>query len=103
VASHFRKEEQANRRFVVGLRCDMNSRKVAAGNVHECVGAIMGYGADECDAWGFKPKASGQYVIVGAGNWMLRNAKIVKKSGIHVFTMRDIDERGNAATDGPTR
>src|SRR6266853_448924 len=58
--------------------------------------AIMGYGADELVMLGgFKPKAEpGNIVIVGARDLDAQERKIVKKSGIHVFTMRDIDERG---------
>jgi len=36
----------------------------------------------------------GNIVIVGARDLDAQERKIVKKSGIHVFTMRDIDERG---------
>ena len=44
---------------------------------------------------GFKPKAeAGNIVIVGARDLDAQERKIAKKSGIHVFTMRDIDERG---------
>src|ERR1700741_28122 len=58
--------------------------------------AIMGYGADELVMLGgFKPKAEpGNIVIVGARDLDAQERKIVKKSGIRVFTMRDIDERG---------
>jgi arginase len=58
--------------------------------------AIMGYGASELvDLGGFKPKAEpGNIVIVGARDLDAQERKIVKKSGVHVFTMRDIDERG---------
>src|SRR5205814_8287407 len=42
-----------------------------------------------------KPKAEpGNSVIVGASDLDAQERKIVKKSGSHVFTMRDIDERG---------
>jgi arginase len=56
----------------------------------------MGYGAPELvDLLGFKPKAEpANIVIVGARDLDAQERKIVKKSGIHVFTMRDIDERG---------
>jgi arginase len=58
--------------------------------------AIMGYGATELvDLLGFSPKVEPQnIVIVGARDLDAQERKIVKKSGIHVFTMRDIDERG---------
>src|SRR5207244_11253657 len=55
-----------------------------------------GYGAPELvDLLGLKPNAEpGNIVIVGARDLDAQERKIVKKSGIHVFTMRDIDERG---------
>jgi arginase len=56
----------------------------------------MGYGPTELvDLGGFKPKAEpANIVIVGARDLDAQERKIVKKSGVHVFTMRDIDERG---------
>src|SRR5260370_14433947 len=68
-----------------------------SGNVHGMpLAAIMGYGAPELvDLLGFKPKAEpANIVIVGARDLDAQERKIVKKSGVHVFTMRDIDERG---------
>src|SRR5258708_33084569 len=56
----------------------------------------MGYRAPELvDLRGCKPKAEpGNIVIVGARDLDAQERKIVKKSGVRVFTMRDIDERG---------
>ena len=68
-----------------------------SGNIHGMpLAAIMGYGAPELvDLGGFKPKAEpGNIVIVGARDLDAQERKIVKKAGVHVFTMRDIDERG---------
>jgi arginase len=77
---------------------DMNTPESSpSGNVHGMpLAAIMGYGAPELvDLLGFKPKAEpGNIVIVGARDLDAQERKIVKKSGVHVFTMRDIDERG---------
>ena len=77
---------------------DMNTPESSpSGNVHGMpLAAIMGYGAPELvDLLGFKPKAEPRnIVIVGARDLDAQERKIVKKSGIHVFTMRDIDERG---------
>ena len=77
---------------------DMNTPESSpSGNVHGMpLAAIMGYGAPELvDLLGFKPKAEpGNIVIVGARDLDTQERKIVKKSGVHVFTMRDIDERG---------
>ncbi len=58
--------------------------------------AIMGYGATELvDLLGFQPKIEPQnIVLVGIRDLDAQERKLVKKSGVHVFTMRDIDERG---------
>jgi arginase len=68
-----------------------------SGNVHGMpLASIMGYGASELtELMGFKPKAEpANIVIVGARDLDAHERKIAKKSGVHVFTMRDIDERG---------
>ena len=44
---------------------------------------------------GFQPKIEPQnIVLVGIRDLDAQERKLVKKSGVHVFTMRDIDERG---------
>ncbi len=98
VANHFRKEKKQIGYLWLDAHGDMNTPESSpSGNVHGMpLAAIMGYGAPELvDLLGFKPKAEpGNIVIVGARDLDAQERKIVKKSGIHVFTMRDIDERG---------
>jgi arginase len=98
VANHFRKEKKQIGYLWLDAHGDMNTPESSpSGNVHGMpLAAIMGYGAPELvDLLGFKPKAEpGNIVIVGARDLDTQERKIVKKSGIHVFTMRDIDERG---------
>lgn len=98
VANHFRKEKRQIGYLWLDAHGDMNTPESSpSGNVHGMpLAAIMGYGATELvDLLGFKPKAEpGNIVIVGARDLDAQERKIVKKSGIHVFTMRDIDERG---------
>ena len=98
VASFFRKEKKQIGYLWLDAHGDMNTPDSSpSGNVHGMpLAAIMGYGAPELvDLLGFKPKAEpGNIVIVGARDLDAQERKIVKKSGIHVFTMRDIDERG---------
>jgi arginase len=98
VANHFRKEKKQIGYLWLDAHGDMNTPDSSpSGNVHGMpLAAIMGYGAPELvDLLGFKPKAEpGNIVIVGARDLDAQERKIVKKSGIHVFTMRDIDERG---------
>jgi arginase len=98
VANHFRKEKKQIGYLWLDAHGDMNTPESSpSGNVHGMpLAAIMGYGAPELvELLGFKPKAEpGNIVIVGARDLDAQERKIVKKSGIHVFTMRDIDERG---------
>jgi arginase len=98
VANYFRKEKKQIGYLWLDAHGDMNTPDSSpSGNVHGMpLAAIMGYGAPELvDLLGFKPKAEpGNIVIVGARDLDAQERKIVKKSGIHVFTMRDIDERG---------
>jgi arginase len=98
VANHFRKDKKQIGYLWLDAHGDMNTPESSpSGNVHGMpLAAIMGYGAPELvDLLGFKPKAEpGNIVIVGARDLDAQERKIVKKSGIHVFTMRDIDERG---------
>jgi len=98
VANHFRKEKKQIGYLWLDAHGDMNTPETSpSGNVHGMpLAAIMGYGAPELvDLLGFKPKAEpGNIVIVGARDLDAQERKVVKKSGIHVFTMRDIDERG---------
>jgi arginase len=98
VANFFRKDKKQIGYLWLDAHGDMNTPDSSpSGNVHGMpLAAIMGYGAPELvDLLGFKPKAEpGNIVIVGARDLDAQERKIVKKSGIHVFTMRDIDERG---------
>ncbi|HXE34541.1 MAG TPA: arginase [Verrucomicrobiae bacterium] len=98
VSSHFRKEKKQIGYLWLDAHGDMNTPDSSpSGNVHGMpLAAIMGYGAPELvDLLGFRPKAEpSNIVIVGARDLDAQERKIVKKSGIHVFTMRDIDERG---------
>jgi arginase len=98
VAGHFRKDKKQIGYLWLDAHGDMNTPDSSpSGNIHGMpLAAIMGYGADELvNLGGFKPKAEpGNIVIVGARDLDAQERRIVKKSGIHVFTMRDIDERG---------
>src|SRR5579864_1534295 len=98
-ASNFFHEQKKKIGYIwLDAHGDMNTPESSpSGNIHGMpLAAIMGYGADELvNLGGFKPKAEpGNIVIVGARDLDAQERKIVKKSGIHVFTMLDIDERG---------
>src|SRR5258708_28835793 len=66
-----------------------------SGNVHGMpLAAAMGYGAMELvELQGFKPKVEPQNIsLVGIRDLDSQEKKLAKKSGVPVFTMRDIAE-----------
>ena len=77
---------------------DMNTPESSpSGNVHGMpLASVMGYGAPELvELLGFKPKVEPRNVaLVGVHELDPKEKRLVKESGAHVFTMRDIDERG---------
>ena len=58
--------------------------------------ALIGYGAPELvELLGYKPKIEPRNVaIVGVRDLDAKERRLVKESGVHALTMRDIDERG---------
>ena len=98
VADFYRKQKRQIGYLWLDAHGDMNTPESSpSGNVHGMpLATIMGFGATELvDLLGFKPKAEpGNIVVVGARDLDAQERKIAKKSGVHVFTMRDIDERG---------
>ncbi len=98
VSAFFRKEKKQVGYIWLDAHGDMNTPDSSpSGNVHGMpLAAIMGYGAPELvDLLGFQPKIEPQnIVLVGIRELDAQERKLVKKSGVHVFTMRDIDERG---------
>jgi arginase len=98
VATHFRKKEKQIGLLWLDAHGDMNTPDSSpSGNVHGMpLASIIGYGAAELvEMGGFKPKLNPRNVaIIGARDLDSRERRIIKESGIHVFTMRDIDERG---------
>ena len=77
---------------------DMNTPDTSpSGNVHGMpLAALIGYGAPEmAGLLGYQPKVEPRNVsIVGVRDLDTKERRLVKESGVHAFTMRDIDERG---------
>jgi arginase len=98
VASHFRKQSKRVGCIWLDAHGDMNTPESSpSGNVHGMpLAAIIGYGAPELvELLGFKPKVEPRNVtLVGVRDLDAKERRLVKESGVHVFTMRDIDERG---------
>lgn len=80
---------------------DMNTPQSSpSGNVHGMpLACLVGEGPDALTRmFGFAPKVNpANVVLVGIRDVDLTERPIVKKTGVHVFTMRDIDERGLGA------
>jgi arginase len=98
VASHFHKQQKRIGCLWLDAHGDMNTPESSpSGNVHGMpLASIIGYGAPELvELAGFKPMVAPRNVaLVGIRDLDGRERRVVKESGVHIFTMRDIDERG---------
>jgi arginase len=77
---------------------DMNTPEISpSGNVHGMpMASILGYGPKQLtDIFGFSPKLQPENVVmVGIREVDREEREMVKKSGVRVFTMKEIDKRG---------
>jgi arginase len=77
---------------------DMNTPETSpSGNVHGMpLACILGMGPEDlAGMFGYRPKVfPGRTVIVGLRDVDREEKREVRESGVHAFTMRDIDERG---------
>jgi arginase len=80
---------------------DMNTPRTSpSGNVHGMpLAALLGHEPEELSQLGgFAPKARAHTtVLIGVRNLDEREKTAVRESGVHVFTMKDIDRNGMAA------
>jgi len=80
---------------------DFNTPEISpSGNVHGMpMAAVMGYGPVELThIFGFSPKLSPEHAVqIGIREVDPEERELVKKSGIRVFTMKEIDRRGIGA------
>lgn len=97
-ASHFQKKGKRIGVVWLDAHGDMNTPESSpSGNVHGMpLAAIMGAGPPELtEIAGFKPMVQPRNVsLVGTRDLDAKERRFAKESGVHVFTMRDIDERG---------
>jgi arginase len=98
VSSFFRKKEKRVGLLWLDAHADMNTPESSpSGNIHGMpLAAIAGYGPDELTQLaGPKPMVNPHNIsIVGVRDIDAKERKIIKESGVHAFTMRDMDERG---------
>jgi arginase len=98
VSDCFRKQSKKAGCLWLDAHGDMNTPESSpSGNVHGMpLAALIGYGAPELvELLGYKPKAEPRNVsLVGVRDLDARERRLLKDSGVHALTMRDIDERG---------
>jgi len=98
VAEFYRRKHQRIGLLWIDAHTDINTPNSSpSGNVHGMpLGAVMGlFESPLTDLYGFSPKVQPQNcVLVGVRDVDNYERENIRKSGVHVFTMRDIDERG---------
>lgn len=98
VSKFYRDRNQEVGLLWIDAHGDMNTPETSpSGNIHGMpFAASLGYGPPELTGiYGFSPKVgASRAVLVGARDLDSTERKTVKKSGLNVFTMRDIDEQG---------
>ncbi len=100
VAAHFRERGEEMGLIWFDAHGDMNIPGVSpSGNIHGMpLAHLLGHGdPDLAGILGFSPKLNpDKVVLIGIRDIDSGERKIIHESGIHVFTMRDIDEHGMA-------
>jgi arginase len=101
VAESFRREGKRIGLLWFDAHADFNIPEISpSGNVHGMpMAAIMGYGPPELSRiFGFSPKIQPEHAVqIGIREVDPEERELVKKSGIRVFTMKEIDRRGIGA------
>jgi arginase len=97
-AAHFHERSKRIGMIWLDAHGDMNTPDSSpSGNIHGMpLAAIMGYGPPALtELAGIKPMVEPRNVsLVGIRELDSKERRLVKDSGVHIFTMREIDERG---------
>jgi arginase len=100
-ASYYKKKNESIGIIWLDAHTDINTPETSpSGNIHGMpLAALLGYGASELTGVkGFSPKISPKHTaIIGARSVDPGESDLIRKSGIRVFTMTEMDERGMAA------
>lgn len=100
IAAHFRKEDKELAVIWIDAHTDMNTPSTSpSGNIHGMpLSTLLGNGHPRLTALnGERPALRPENVaIIGARDIDPVEAKIVRESGVRVYTMSDIDKRGAA-------
>jgi arginase len=101
VAEFYRKQGQKIGLLWIDAHSDINTPESSpSGNVHGMpLAAIMGLGPPElANIFNFSPKVSPENcVLIGVRDIDSIEKENIRRAGVEVFTMRDIDERGMRA------
>jgi arginase len=101
MAEAFRRQKKTLGLMWFDAHADMNTPEISpSGNVHGMpMASILGYGPPELTSiFGFKPKLPpANVVMIGIREVDREERELVKKSGVRVFTMKEIDKRGIGA------
>lgn len=101
VSKYCRERKQTVGLIWIDAHGDMNTPRTSpSGNIHGMpFAASLGFGPRELTGiYGFAPKVqANRCVLIGARDLDRSERQTIKKSGVHVFTMRDIDEQGMRA------
>src|ERR1700749_4318486 len=100
-AEYYRRQNQKIGLLWIDAHSDINTPDSSpSGNVHGLpLAAVMGLSVAELEnLYNFSHKVAPENcVVVGVRDIDSAEKENIRKSGIHVFTMRDIDERGMRA------
>jgi arginase len=98
VAEFYRRQNQKTGLIWIDAHADINTPETSpSGNVHGMpLAAILGLGPPElANIFNFSPKVQTENcVLVGVRDIDARERENIRETGIEVYTMRDIDERG---------
>ena len=98
VAEFYRRQEKKVGLIWIDAHADINTPETSpSGNVHGMpLAAILGLGpAELANIYNFSPKVRPENcVLVGVRDIDAREKENIRETGIEVYTMRDIDERG---------
>jgi arginase len=101
IAEFYRRQDQKIGLLWIDAHADINTPETSpTGNVHGMpLAAIMGLGPpDLANIFGFSPKVSpDNCILIGVRDVDDVEKENIRKAGVDVYTMRDIDERGMRA------
>lgn len=98
VAEYFHERDEKIGLIWVDAHADMNTPETSpTGNIHGMpLATVLGRGHPRLvEMGGFSPKVDARNIcLIGIRDIDATEREIVKRSGIHAYTMRDVDERG---------